>query len=169
MPRPLQVALLVGMLTLTFSGKADAQGNGNGNGRGGGSAVDGGGTPGTVPLFTGSGRTLTNSHILDDGASVKVTLPVLVSSGSDNLHGIAGSPSSESRAGVSGHGVTLGVIGGAAGDGTPISGCCITGVLGNANNQLNPDVFAIGVDVSQHAERGGHSRAESGRGHWCSS
>jgi endosialidase-like protein len=66
--------------------------------------VNGSGTPGTVPVWTGSGRTLTNSRIKDNGTTVDVSVPVSAAS------------SGVGQAGVSGFGVETGVSGIASGD-----------------------------------------------------
>jgi hypothetical protein len=58
--------VLVGAIVLSMNAKAAAQ-------------VTGTGTPGTVPLWTGDGTMLTDSHVQDDGSNVTVLLPVQVS------------------------------------------------------------------------------------------
>jgi hypothetical protein len=93
--------------------------------------VSGNGTPGTVPLWTGSGETLTDSHIQDNGTTVNVSLPVWASaSGSgptvagsgDGGIGVSGysagnngvvgrSDGTSGQSGVSGFGVQYGVLG----------------------------------------------------------
>lgn len=95
-----------------------------------GSGVNGHGTPGTVPLWTGSGTTLTDSHIKDSGTQVNITVPVSVShagpgptiggfsthgvgvSGiSPNGIGVIGSTKGTNGSGVSGFGAANGVTG----------------------------------------------------------
>jgi hypothetical protein len=121
------------------------------------------GTPRTVPVWTGSGTTLGDSHIHDNGAMVTVTSPMQVSGSgntagvsasstdgtgvagfSSNSNGIEGSTAG-TAAGVVGSGVIFGVLGHATANGGQLSGCCITGVAGDATNENNPDLPAIGV------------------------
>lgn len=68
--------------------------------------VDGSGTPGTVPLWTGSGNTLTNSAIKDNGGNVVVALPFFVRDGSGDAAVIA-----SGGIGVHGQGKSVGVLG----------------------------------------------------------
>jgi hypothetical protein len=96
------------------------------------SGVNGQGTPGTVPLWTGSGTTLTDSHIRDSGGLVNISVPVSashtgpgptigafssngvgVSGISPNGTGVIGSSRDMSGAnsGVSGFGIVNGVTG----------------------------------------------------------
>jgi len=124
--RMVSIVGLVGGIVLSMNGLAAAQGPPSSTG------VNGSGTPGTVPLWTGSGRTLTNSHIQDNGSSVNVSLPLsasasgngpTVSASGTNGVGVAGSSSgnhgvsgfasgtSGGRAGVAGFGSERGVLG----------------------------------------------------------
>lgn len=96
----------------------------------GGSGVNGHGTPGTVPLWTGSGTTLTDSHIKDNGTQVNISVPVSashagtgptiggfstngvgVSGISPNGIGVIGSTKGTAGSGVSGFGAANGVSG----------------------------------------------------------
>ena len=49
----------------------------------GSSGVNGQGTPGVVPLWTGSGTTLTDSHIHDIGGGVNISVPLSASADGD--------------------------------------------------------------------------------------
>src|SRR5438270_351730 len=42
----------------------------------GAAPVDGNGTPGTIPLWTNAGKTLSDSHVQDDGTSLVLTEPI---------------------------------------------------------------------------------------------
>src|SRR5262249_48887499 len=63
-----------------------------------GAGVGGHGTPGKVPLWTGSGTTLTDSHIKDSAAGVTISVPVSVSA--------SGTGPTVSGSGTNGVGVT---------------------------------------------------------------
>jgi hypothetical protein len=96
--------------------------------------VNGSGTPGTVPVWTGSGKTLTNSRIQDNGATITMSLPVSavatgagptvaataangngVSGHSSTNYGVVGTTDSTTwQAGVGGFGVQYGVLGAAS-------------------------------------------------------
>jgi len=119
------LSALTAMSVMAFGHRAEAQGPPVPVG------VTGSGTPGTVPLWTGAGRTLTDSHIRDNGTGVTVTVPIWVSAGgsaptvagtatngvgaaglSANNHGVTGTTSgTEWQAGVAGFGVRYGVLG----------------------------------------------------------
>jgi hypothetical protein len=93
--------------------------------------VNGQGTPGTVPLWTGSGTTLTDSNIQDSGGQVIITVPV-----SASAPGTGGGPTIEAWstngvgvAGISPNGI--GVIGSTMGTG----GSGVTG-FGAANGVM---------------------------------
>src|SRR5262245_20365628 len=66
------VAVFVGGVFLVASGRVAAQGPP-------GRPVNGSGTPGTIPVLTGSGGTLKDSHIEDDGTVISVSEPLHVS------------------------------------------------------------------------------------------
>jgi len=96
----------------------------------GSSGVNGQGTPGVVPLWTGSGTTLTDSHIQDKFGNVTISVPVSashagtgptiggfstdgvgVSGISPNGIGVIGSTMGTMGSGVSGFGAANGVTG----------------------------------------------------------
>jgi hypothetical protein len=96
----------------------------------GSSGPNGHGTPGVVPLWTGSGTTLTDSHIQDKGGLVTIAVPVSashagsgptiggfstdgvgVSGISPNGIGVIGSTMGSTGSGVSGFGAANGVTG----------------------------------------------------------
>ena len=85
MVRRLSVLWMAAFLVMLAPGFGEAQ-----NGRGGGPKpknVDGAGTPGTIPVWTGTGETLSDSRIKDNGTEVAVQVPVVVTgeiSGSSN-------------------------------------------------------------------------------------
>jgi hypothetical protein len=107
----------------------------------GGSGVNGNGTPGTVPLWSGSGSTLANSHIHDNGTLVNITLPVSASHAGPGptINGF-----STNGVGVAGRSTNnIGVLGGtsgASGGAAAVAGfascssspCASTGVSGFA-------------------------------------
>jgi len=117
------VVFLVGVIGFMFGGRVAAQ-----RPNPPGSTVKGSGTPGTIPVWTGTGTTLTDSHIQDDGTDVSVNLPVHVfvggaetaiqansQSGPFGVFGTAGS-SANGTTGVGGEasaqsGITFGVQG----------------------------------------------------------
>jgi len=124
--RAASIVLLVGGMFFVLEGHAAAQGPPVSVG------VNGRGTPGTVPVWTGSGKTLTDSHIQDNGSVVNLSLPLQVSGGagngpavvgsstngtgvsgfSSNNNGVTGSTSAtNASAGVAGFGVQYGVLG----------------------------------------------------------
>jgi hypothetical protein len=126
--------VLVGGMVFLLNGQATAQ-------------VGGGGTPGTVPVWTADGTVLTDSHIQDNGTMVNVAVPLGVTgsgsgpavfgsggtgpgiggSSSGDI-GVVGSTSGTSgQAGVAGFGVQYGVVGFASA--TDVG----WGVKGNAN------------------------------------
>jgi hypothetical protein len=84
-----------------MSGYAAAQQSGNVLG-----PVQGSGTPGTVPLWTGSGSTLTNSHIQDNGSRIHVGLPLSANNNTGDAANIA-----SNGTGVFGKGSKIGVTG----------------------------------------------------------
>jgi hypothetical protein len=102
--------------------------------------VNGSGTPGTVPLWTGSGRTLTDSHIQDSGSAVTVQLPVQVSGGPNGVFaratdatgitfGVQGISDSINGVGVQGSSPNNGVVGiGQSGNGVVGVGTATTGL-----------------------------------------
>src|SRR6266513_4173015 len=125
--------------------------------------VDGSGTPGTVPLWTGTGKTLTDSHIYDNGSGLRISLPLWApvttgaapaiagdnagagtgvgghSAGGNGVTGVSDAPTG--GAGVGGFGNEYGVLG--AANGTDVA----WGVKGIAWNN--------GVGVEGHASTGG--------------
>jgi endosialidase-like protein len=93
-----EVACFVGTMVFVCSGHVAAQ-----------KPVKGSGIPGTIPVWTGTGSTLADSHVQDNGTDVTVNLPLRVS-GSDNAPAVDGF--SSDGIGVVGHSVTNdGVVG----------------------------------------------------------
>src|SRR5713226_8489055 len=67
--RMASMVVLVGGMAFLSNGLASAQ-------------VSGSGTPGTVPVWTGDGTMLTDSHVQDNGTTVNMSLPLQVTLGS---------------------------------------------------------------------------------------
>src|SRR5947207_2549675 len=86
----------------------------------GSSGPNGQGTPGVVPLWTGSGTTLTDSHIHDTGGGVNISVPLSASADGD---GPTIGAFSAKGVGVFGASPIIGVLGGTRGkSGTAVSG-----------------------------------------------
>jgi hypothetical protein len=101
----------------------------------GSSGPNGHGTPGVVPLWTGSGTTLTDSHIHDTGVGVNISVPL--SASADGTGPTIGAFSTNG-VGVFGASPIVGVLGGTrSASGTAVSGvaACLVG-----------SCFSIGVD-----------------------
>jgi hypothetical protein len=125
--------------------------------------VDGSGTPGTVPLWTGTGTTLTDSHIYDDGVGLRISLPLWAPVSTPAAPAISGD-NAGTGTGVGGHsargngvtGVSDAATGGAGVGGFGIQ----TGVLGivtgdDASWGVSGIARANGVGVSGSASTGG--------------
>src|SRR5688572_4202264 len=120
--RLVTTAVVGGAFVLLSHGAAWAQGGGGGNGGGPQRPVQGVGTPGTVPVWTGT-TTLGDSHI-QSGAAVTISAPLQVS-GTATLDGGGGNiaVAGSQGTGLSGSGTQRG-----------LTGTGPTGVYGSGNN-----------------------------------
>jgi hypothetical protein len=90
--------------------------------------VNGHGTPGTVPLWTGSGTTLTDSHIQENGSQVNITVPVSATQVAASHDGSNGPTIFAWSSGINAVAVAgaspngIGVLGGTRGTGAAVLG-----------------------------------------------
>lgn len=154
MSRGFSMVILVSGAVLLSSGQATTQGQGPTV-----QPVNGSGTPGTVPVWTESGKTLSDSLIQSNGSAVTVSAPLRVF-GRVTMNGGGGNSAVAGLAGIglSASGTGRGLIGNGSGAGsTGVNGNGgLYGVLGISSEASGWGVKGIaqganGVGVSGHS------------------